>query len=57
MSMIRTMTPTLHPSLHPFVMRQVPLVIKALRSGVVGLPLHGSQVHGHDLRRYHGSGV
>ncbi len=32
MSVIRTMTPTLHPSLHPFVMRQVPLVIKALRS-------------------------
>ncbi|EGS20784.1 helicase-like protein [Thermochaetoides thermophila DSM 1495] len=32
MSVIRTMTPTLHPALHPFVMQQVPLVIKALRS-------------------------
>ncbi|KAK0722784.1 hypothetical protein B0T26DRAFT_674446 [Lasiosphaeria miniovina] len=32
MSVIRTMTPTLHPSLHPFVMRQIPLVIKALHS-------------------------
>lgn len=32
MSVIRTMTPTLHSALHPFVMRQVPLVIKALRS-------------------------
>ncbi|KAL1837909.1 hypothetical protein VTJ49DRAFT_3255 [Mycothermus thermophilus] len=32
MSVIRTMTPTLHTALHPFVMRQVPLVIKALRS-------------------------
>ncbi|KAL2271442.1 hypothetical protein VTJ83DRAFT_813 [Remersonia thermophila] len=32
MSVIRTMTPTLHAALHPFVMRQVPLVIKALRS-------------------------
>ncbi|KAK4239615.1 hypothetical protein C8A03DRAFT_32294 [Achaetomium macrosporum] len=32
MSLIRTMTPTLHPALHSFVMRQVPFVIKALRS-------------------------
>ncbi|KAL2024633.1 hypothetical protein VTK56DRAFT_6834 [Thermocarpiscus australiensis] len=32
MSVIRTMTPTLHSALHPFIMRQVPLVIKALRS-------------------------
>ncbi|KAM7209261.1 hypothetical protein V8F20_000599 [Naviculisporaceae sp. PSN 640] len=32
MSVIRTMTPTLHPTLHPFVMRQVPLIINALRS-------------------------
>ncbi|KAL2170535.1 hypothetical protein VTG60DRAFT_4643 [Thermothelomyces hinnuleus] len=32
MSVIRTMAPTLHSALHPFVMRQVPLVIKALRS-------------------------
>ena len=32
MSVIRTMTPTLHPALHHFVMRQVPLVIKALHS-------------------------
>ncbi|KAK1756056.1 hypothetical protein QBC47DRAFT_178986 [Echria macrotheca] len=32
MSVIRTMTPTLHPGLYPFVMRQVPLVIKALHS-------------------------
>ncbi|KAK0621437.1 hypothetical protein B0T17DRAFT_534049 [Bombardia bombarda] len=32
MSVIRTMTPTLHIALHPFVMRQVPLVITALRS-------------------------
>ncbi|KAJ9161832.1 SNF2 family domain-containing protein [Coniochaeta hoffmannii] len=32
MSIIRTMTPTLHPALHPFVMQQVPLVIKALHS-------------------------
>lgn len=32
LSIIRTMTPTLHPSLHPFVMQQVPLVIKALHS-------------------------
>ncbi|KAK3937632.1 hypothetical protein QBC46DRAFT_344404 [Diplogelasinospora grovesii] len=32
MSVIRTMTPTLHPALHPFVMKQVPLVIKALHS-------------------------
>lgn len=32
MSVIRTMTPTLHEALHPFVLRQVPLVIKALRS-------------------------
>ncbi|KAH8910263.1 hypothetical protein BR93DRAFT_469797 [Coniochaeta sp. PMI_546] len=32
MSVIRTMTPTLHPALHPFVMQQVPLVIKALHS-------------------------
>ncbi|KAK3313511.1 hypothetical protein B0H66DRAFT_354542 [Apodospora peruviana] len=32
MSVIRTMTPTLHPALHPFVMRQVPLIINALRS-------------------------
>ncbi len=32
MSVIRTMTPTLDKSLHAFVMQQVPLVIKALRS-------------------------
>lgn len=32
MSVIRTMTPTLHPALHAFVMEQVPLVIKALHS-------------------------
>ncbi|KAK5652542.1 hypothetical protein OQA88_10448 [Cercophora sp. LCS_1] len=32
MSVIRTMTPTLHAALHPFVMRQVPLIIKALHS-------------------------
>ncbi|KAI1365229.1 hypothetical protein F5Y08DRAFT_189802 [Xylaria arbuscula] len=32
MSVIRTMAPTLHESLHPFVMQQVPLVIKALHS-------------------------
>lgn len=32
LSVIRTMTPTLHSALHPFIMRQVPLVIKALRS-------------------------
>ena len=32
MSVIRTMTPTLNPALYPFVMRQVPLVIKALHS-------------------------
>ncbi|KAH8889388.1 hypothetical protein GQ53DRAFT_226199 [Thozetella sp. PMI_491] len=32
MSVIRTMTPTLDKSLHSFVMQQVPLVIKALRS-------------------------
>lgn len=32
MSVIRTMTPTLHESLHPFIMQQVPLVIKALHS-------------------------
>ncbi|KAI8625254.1 hypothetical protein F5Y19DRAFT_271161 [Xylariaceae sp. FL1651] len=32
MSVIRTMTPTLHETLHPFVMQQVPLVIKALHS-------------------------
>ena len=32
MSVIRTMTPTLHTDLHPFVMRQVPLIIRALHS-------------------------
>ncbi|KAJ2990580.1 hypothetical protein NUW58_g2879 [Xylaria curta] len=32
MSVIRTMTPTLHKSLHSFVMQQTPLVIKALHS-------------------------
>ncbi|KAK4139289.1 uncharacterized protein C8A04DRAFT_33228 [Dichotomopilus funicola] len=32
LSVIRTMTPTLHEDLRPFVMRQVPLVIRALRS-------------------------
>jgi TATA-binding protein-associated factor len=32
MSVIRTTTPTLHVALHPFVMQQVPLVIKALHS-------------------------
>ncbi|RKU44235.1 TATA-binding protein-associated factor mot1 [Coniochaeta pulveracea] len=32
MSVIRTMTPTFHPALHPFVMQQVPLIIKALHS-------------------------
>ncbi|KAK4114248.1 hypothetical protein N656DRAFT_777416 [Canariomyces notabilis] len=32
MSVIRTMTPTLHTALHGFVMRQVPLIIKALHS-------------------------
>ncbi|VBB86674.1 Putative TATA-binding protein-associated factor MOT1 [Podospora comata] len=32
MSVIRTMVPTLHLGLHPFVMQQVPLVIKALHS-------------------------
>ncbi|KAK3357051.1 hypothetical protein B0T25DRAFT_145515 [Lasiosphaeria hispida] len=32
MSVIRTMTPTLHPALYSFVMRQAPLVIKALHS-------------------------
>ncbi|KAK3333209.1 hypothetical protein B0T19DRAFT_119642 [Cercophora scortea] len=32
LSVIRTMTPTLHPALHRFVMDQVPLVIRALRS-------------------------
>ncbi|KAK3368086.1 hypothetical protein B0H63DRAFT_528473 [Podospora didyma] len=32
MSVIRTMAPTLHAALHPFVMRQVPLIIKALHS-------------------------
>ncbi|EON98140.1 putative tata-binding protein-associated factor mot1 protein [Phaeoacremonium minimum UCRPA7] len=32
MSVIRTMTPTLHASLHPFIMQMVPLVIKALHS-------------------------
>ena len=32
MSVIRTMTPTLHPSLHAFVMQQMPLIIKALHS-------------------------
>lgn len=34
LSVIRTMTPTLHPDLYPFVMRMMPLVIKALRSGL-----------------------
>ncbi|KAI1180048.1 hypothetical protein F4777DRAFT_358909 [Nemania sp. FL0916] len=32
MSVIRTMTPTLHQELHQFVMQQVPLIIKALHS-------------------------
>ncbi|KAI0127704.1 SNF2 family DNA-dependent ATPase domain-containing protein [Xylariales sp. AK1849] len=32
MSVIRTLAPTLHVSLQPFVMQQVPLVIKALHS-------------------------
>ncbi|ORY69791.1 uncharacterized protein BCR38DRAFT_480958 [Pseudomassariella vexata] len=32
MSVVRTMVPNLHESLHPFVMQQVPLVIKALHS-------------------------
>jgi TATA-binding protein-associated factor len=32
MSVIRTMTPTLDSALHPFVMQQVPLIIKALHS-------------------------
>ncbi|KAF4121340.1 hypothetical protein GMORB2_2302 [Geosmithia morbida] len=32
MSVIRTMTPTLDPALYPFVMRMLPLVIKALHS-------------------------
>ncbi|GAP89624.2 putative tata-binding protein-associated factor mot1 protein [Rosellinia necatrix] len=32
MSVIRTMTPTLHKAHHSFVMQQVPLVIKALHS-------------------------
>ncbi|KAI1437674.1 hypothetical protein GGR50DRAFT_19608 [Xylaria sp. CBS 124048] len=32
MSIIRTMTPTLHKALHPFVMQQIPLVIRALHS-------------------------
>lgn len=31
-SVIRTMTPTIHTALHPFIMQQVPLVIKALHS-------------------------
>lgn len=32
LSVIRTLAPTLHESLHPFIMEQVPLVIKALHS-------------------------
>ncbi|KAI1811320.1 hypothetical protein GGS20DRAFT_114658 [Poronia punctata] len=32
MSVIRTMAPTLDPALHPFVMQQVPVIIKALHS-------------------------
>ncbi|TPX14357.1 uncharacterized protein E0L32_005553 [Thyridium curvatum] len=32
MSVIRTMTPTLHTGLHPFIMQMMPLVIKALHS-------------------------
>ncbi|KAI0380999.1 hypothetical protein F5Y04DRAFT_89544 [Hypomontagnella monticulosa] len=32
MSVIRTMTPTLDKALHPFVMQQVPLIIKSLHS-------------------------
>ncbi|KAI2639821.1 hypothetical protein GGS26DRAFT_587270 [Hypomontagnella submonticulosa] len=32
MSVIRTMTPTLDKALHPFIMQQVPLVIKSLHS-------------------------
>lgn len=32
MSIIRTMTPTLHKELHPFIMKMMPLVTKALHS-------------------------
>ncbi|KAH8653435.1 hypothetical protein BX600DRAFT_440508 [Xylariales sp. PMI_506] len=32
MSVIRTMVPTLHEALRPFIMQQVPLIIKALHS-------------------------
>jgi len=32
MSIIRTMAPTLDPALHPFIMQQVPIIIKALHS-------------------------
>ncbi|KAK3495183.1 uncharacterized protein B0T23DRAFT_314029 [Neurospora hispaniola] len=32
LSIIRTMTPTLHTALHSFVMQQVPFIIKALQS-------------------------
>ncbi|KAI8966794.1 hypothetical protein F5Y11DRAFT_4073 [Daldinia sp. FL1419] len=32
MSVIRTMTPTLDKALHPFIMQQVPLIIKSLHS-------------------------
>ncbi|RYO93094.1 hypothetical protein DL766_000238 [Monosporascus sp. MC13-8B] len=34
MSVIRTMAPTLDKQLYPFVMQQVPLIIKALHSGL-----------------------
>ncbi len=34
MSVIRTMTPTFNIQLHPFVMQQMPLIIKALHSGL-----------------------
>ncbi|KAI1861089.1 hypothetical protein JX265_009708 [Neoarthrinium moseri] len=32
MSVIRTMAPTLNPALHPFIIEQLPLIIKALHS-------------------------
>ncbi|KAK6196856.1 hypothetical protein LQW54_011119 [Pestalotiopsis sp. IQ-011] len=32
LSVIRTMAPTLDPALHPFIMQQLPLIIKALHS-------------------------
>lgn len=34
MSVIRTMTPTLDKALYPFVMQQIPLIIKSLHSGL-----------------------